>query len=270
MHRRAAWRSASIGCWANNPSAKSNAKVRRWGRASGRTASRPRRWRASRAPAVWRSDALQKMHDGKAEYFVFRTRKAGEALDAHLAGVVQAAIKELPIPKLMRWGEREDLFVRPVHGLILLHGSRVVPGEVLGLKAGNSTRGHRFVGQGEIRIEHARDYASVLEQKGAVVASFDASTRACRDAASEADASIGGRWYGHSNVSAERSHRLLPGETAAQRSVERGHRAGREPGGLRRPFRRSLPRRAAGMPDPVHAAASEVLSAARSRRPAGC
>ena len=104
-------------------------------------------------------DALDKMRDGKAEYFVFRSRKAGEAIDAHLAGIVQAAIKELPIPKLMRWGEREDLFVRPVHGLVQLHGARVVPGEVLGQQAGNTTRGHRFLAAGELRIEHARDYA---------------------------------------------------------------------------------------------------------------
>jgi len=122
-------------------------------------------------------DALGKMHDGKAEYFVFRTRKAGEALDAHLAGVVQAAIKELPISKLMRWGDREDLFVRPVHGLILLHGTRVVPGKVLGLQAGNATHGHRFQGEGEIRIEHARDYAATLETRGAVIASFEARSR---------------------------------------------------------------------------------------------
>jgi glycyl-tRNA synthetase beta chain len=119
-------------------------------------------------------EALEKLHDGKAEYFVFRTRKAGETLDTHLATVVQAAIKDLPIPKLMRWGDREDLFVRPVHGLIMLHGSRVVPGKVLGEQAGNTTHGHRFQGEGVIRIEHARDYAETLQARGAVIASFEA------------------------------------------------------------------------------------------------
>jgi len=119
--------------------------------------------------------ALGRMRDGKAEYFVFRTRKSGEPIDAHLAGVVQAAVKDLPIPKLMRWGSRDDLFVRPVHGLIQLYGARVVPGEVLGQAAGNTTRGHRFVGAtGELRVEHARDYARTLETEGAVVASFAA------------------------------------------------------------------------------------------------
>jgi glycyl-tRNA synthetase beta chain len=138
-------------------------------------------------------DALEKMRDGKAQYFVFRSRKAGEAIDAHLAGIVQAAIKELPIPKLMRWGEREVVFVRPVHGLVQLYGTRVVPGEVLGQQAGNTTRGHRFLGAGELRIEHARDYARILETKGAVVASFE--TRRARIAgllaAAAGDASLG-------------------------------------------------------------------------------
>jgi glycyl-tRNA synthetase beta chain len=118
-------------------------------------------------------EALAKMHDGKAEYFVYRSRKAGESLDAHLAGVVQAAVKDLPIPKLMRWGERDELFVRPVHGLLMLHGARVVPGEVLGLQAGNTTRGHRFSGHGELRIDQALDYARILEARGAVIASFE-------------------------------------------------------------------------------------------------
>jgi glycyl-tRNA synthetase beta chain len=122
-------------------------------------------------------EQLQKMSDGKAEYFVFRSRKAGEPLDAHLAAVVREAVKALPIPKLMRWGEREVQFVRPVHGLILLHGSRIVPGEVLGLQAGRTTQGHRFMGSGQISVEHARDYAASLEAKGAVVASFEQRSR---------------------------------------------------------------------------------------------
>ena len=117
-------------------------------------------------------EQLQKISDGKAQYFVFRSRKAGESLDAHLAAVVSEAIKALPIAKLMRWGDREDQFVRPVHSLIMLHGGRVVPGEVLGLQSGDATRGHRFMGEGLIRVGRATEYAGVLESKGAVIAGF--------------------------------------------------------------------------------------------------
>ncbi len=116
-------------------------------------------------------EQLQKTSDGKADYFVARIEKKGEPLDALLADFVAQALKKLPIPKLMRWGDSEHLFVRPVHGLILLHGSRVVPGEVLGLTSGQATLGHRFLSAGEIVIAHADEYVAQLTA-GKVVASF--------------------------------------------------------------------------------------------------
>jgi glycyl-tRNA synthetase beta chain len=118
-------------------------------------------------------DQLQRMHDGKAEYFVFRTRKPGEALSQHLARFVQEAVKALPIPKLMRWGDHDTEFVRPVHGLVMLHGAKIVPGKVLGLASSNATRGHRFLGRGVLTIPRAQDYTKVLAEQGAVIASFD-------------------------------------------------------------------------------------------------
>jgi len=114
---------------------------------------------------------LQKTSDGKADYFVARLEKKGEALDVYLADMVAQALKKLPIPKLMRWGDSEHQFVRPVHGLILLHGSRVVAGEVLGLTSGNATLGHRFLSSGEIVVANAGEYVAKLAA-GKVVASF--------------------------------------------------------------------------------------------------
>ena len=117
-------------------------------------------------------DALERVHDGKAEYFVFRSHRAGEPLDAHLPGLLAEALKKLPIPKLMRWGRGEAQFVRPVHGLVLLHGSRVVPGSVLDCKSGNTTQGHRFQGSRNIVLRHADEYERQLLEEGKVIASF--------------------------------------------------------------------------------------------------
>ena len=117
-------------------------------------------------------EQLQKTSDGKAEYFVARLEKKGEALDAHLAEIVAQALKKLPIPKLMRWGDSDVQFVRPVHSLIMLHGDRVVAGEVLGLTSGNTTHGHRFMSSGEIRINNAGEYDAKLKA-GKVIASFE-------------------------------------------------------------------------------------------------
>lgn len=116
---------------------------------------------------------LERVHDGKAEYFLARVRKTGQTLTQHLAPLVEAALKKLPVAKLMRWGTGEALFVRPVHGLIMMHGEQVVPGSVLGLMAGNVTRGHRFMSSGPITIARADGYASTLRNQGKVIVDFN-------------------------------------------------------------------------------------------------
>ncbi|MCM8595797.1 glycine--tRNA ligase subunit beta [Accumulibacter sp.] len=116
-------------------------------------------------------DELERTNDGKGEYFVVRRAHAGENLEAHLAEIVAQAVRRLPIPKLMRWGDSEHQFVRPVHGLILLHGSRVIAGEVLGLSSGRTTLGHRFLSTGKIVIDRPEAYATRLAE-ARVIASF--------------------------------------------------------------------------------------------------
>jgi glycyl-tRNA synthetase beta chain len=118
--------------------------------------------------------ALERIADGKAGYFAFRSHKPGESLDDHLAPLLAEALKKLPIPKVMRWGSGEAQFVRPVHGLVMLHGERIVPGSVLGIESGRTTRGHRFQGKASIEIPHADRYEALLEDEGKVIASFAA------------------------------------------------------------------------------------------------
>ena len=118
-------------------------------------------------------ERLERYHDGRQEVFVHRDFAKGGHLDATLATKVEAALTKLPVPKMMRWGATDYEFVRPVRGLVMLHGERVVPGTVLGQTSGRTTRGHRFMGKGAIEIAHADDYESVLEREGYVVASFE-------------------------------------------------------------------------------------------------
>lgn len=116
---------------------------------------------------------LERHAGDKGEYFIYRAKQKGEFLKNHLAAIVEAALKKLPVPKTMRWGAGEAQFVRPVHGVILLHGKKVVPGTVLGLKSGNKTRGHRFLSTGALVMRNAQDYEKVLKQQGKVIASFE-------------------------------------------------------------------------------------------------
>ncbi len=114
-------------------------------------------------------EALEKQRTPKGEIYVARVRTSGRALDAVLATAVEDALKRLPAPKLMRWGSGEAQFVRPVHGLVMLHGSRIVPGHVLGLESSNKTLGHRFLSGSAIVLKHAGDYERALRDTGKVI-----------------------------------------------------------------------------------------------------
>ncbi|WP_018152501.1 glycine--tRNA ligase subunit beta [Leeia oryzae] len=133
---------------------------------------------------------LQTMSDGKQDVFVFRSSKPGAALASLLPDVLTTAIKKLPIPKVMRWGDTDVQFVRPVKSLIVLLGNEVLPVELLGLTSGRVTRGHRFLSSGELTIAHADDYARVLFEDGKVVASVAARKSLIEKELSQAAASL--------------------------------------------------------------------------------
>jgi len=119
-------------------------------------------------------ESLERVQTEKGEIVVAKFSLPGVHLDAVLAKMVEGILKKLPIPKLMRWGSGDAQFVRPVHGLVMLHGSRIVPGSVLGIQSGRRTRGHRFMGAGEIELANADQYETRLRQGGSVIASFAA------------------------------------------------------------------------------------------------
>jgi glycyl-tRNA synthetase beta chain len=116
-------------------------------------------------------DALERRPSDKGEVMVARVHVKGLELEKVLAGMVEEALKGLPIPKVMRWGDGDAQFVRPVHGLVMLHGKKTVPGTVLGLHSGNRTRGHRFMAEGELTIGNAADYEKALLDRS-VLADF--------------------------------------------------------------------------------------------------
>jgi len=133
---------------------------------------------------------LSTVHDGKQDVYAYESTKAGESLSAVLSGIVASALKKLPAPKLMRWGDLDVQFVRPVHGLVMLHGEQIVAGEVLGLQSGNVTRGHRFLSAGEVTIPSADAYPRTLAEEGKVIASFLARRELVRQRLSHAAAKL--------------------------------------------------------------------------------
>ena len=117
-----------------------------------------------------------------APYLVYEQHQQGLKLEQGLQMALDDALAKLPIPKLMTYqletncelpGWSSVHFVRPVHGLLALHGSEVVAVQALGLNAGATTRGHRFEALADpVTIAHADAYAQTLLELGAVMASF--------------------------------------------------------------------------------------------------
>jgi glycyl-tRNA synthetase beta chain len=116
---------------------------------------------------------LQQRQEGTVLKLAFETVQPGAETATLIPGFVQQALDQLPVPKRMRWGSSRNEFVRPVHWVVLLFGSTVIEAEILGIAAGNRTRGHRFMSPGELVLETPADYVERLRSPGFVMASFD-------------------------------------------------------------------------------------------------
>jgi glycyl-tRNA synthetase beta chain len=127
--------------------------------------------------AVDGPDQLYVGNDGKADAIFLRSTAKGTSLQVGLEASIEDAMAKLPIPKVMTYqladGWSTVNFVRPVHGLVALHGADVVPVSLLGLDAGRETQGHRFEARvSSVAIQNADSYAEQLKDEGAVIASF--------------------------------------------------------------------------------------------------
>ncbi len=109
----------------------------------------------------------------KGEWLSCDMIESGQTTAELMPGLVEAALAGLPIPRRMRWGDGDAEFVRPIHWVVLLHGSSVIKANILGIKASNKTRGHRFMSSGLLPITKPSDYLSTLEKSGRVIADFD-------------------------------------------------------------------------------------------------
>lgn len=118
-------------------------------------------------------DALQQQETDKGAWLVFKATEKGQALSEIIKDIIDQSLHRLPIPKRMRWGSYEEEFVRPVHWVVLMHGSRVIDTHIMGLKTSNKTVGHRFHSSGEITLAHANEYKTKLHQQGFVLADFE-------------------------------------------------------------------------------------------------
>ncbi|CDH05244.1 glycine tRNA synthetase, beta subunit [Xenorhabdus bovienii str. oregonense] len=137
-------------------------------------------------------DQAERMVTDKGEWLLYRAQVKGREAKELLADMVSSSLGKLPIPKLMRWGDKETQFVRPVHTVTMLLGSDVIEGEILGIKSDRIIRGHRFMGEAEFAIDNAEQYPAILQERGRVIADYYARKALIKCDAEQAAMQLGG------------------------------------------------------------------------------
>lgn len=105
---------------------------------------------------------------GGVEYIYVTKNSVGVDTKSILSEGLLGILTSMTFPKNMRWGAHEFKFVRPIKWMVAMLGSETVDLEITGVKAGNVTRGHRFLG-GEAVIPEASAYREVLREQHVIV-----------------------------------------------------------------------------------------------------
>ncbi|MQL49242.1 glycine--tRNA ligase subunit beta [Photorhabdus khanii] len=128
----------------------------------------------------------------KGEWLLYRALVKGRSVKELLAAMVSQALSKLPIPKLMRWSDKETQFVRPVHTIAMLFGNELIEGDILGIKSARVIRGHRFMGESEFTIDNAEQYPAILQQRGKVIADYETRKALIKQDVEQAAVQLGG------------------------------------------------------------------------------
>ncbi|HDN2510373.1 TPA: glycine--tRNA ligase subunit beta [Providencia rettgeri] len=138
-------------------------------------------------------DQAERLTTDKGEWLLYRAQMKGQAVSELLVDMVSRSLAKLPIPKLMRWADKDTQFVRPVHTVTLLLGSDVIDGEILGIKSARTIRGHRFMSEPEFTIDNAEQYPAILRERGKVMADYEERKAVIKADAEKAAQALGGK-----------------------------------------------------------------------------
>jgi glycyl-tRNA synthetase beta chain len=138
------------------------------------------------------ADKLGRNKTDKGEWLSCRVVEKGKPATELLPVLVEKSLAALPIPRRMRWGAGDAEFVRPVHWIVLLHGSNVIKAEIMGIAANNKSHGHRFHTSEALTINTPAEYLQTLEERGYVIADFDRRRELVRNGVEAAAREAGG------------------------------------------------------------------------------
>lgn len=137
-------------------------------------------------------DQADRMVTDKGEWLLFKQEVKGQPASEIIVELAAKALANLPIAKPMRWGNKTTQFIRPVKTLTMLMGSDLIEGEILGVASARIIRGHRFMGEQEFTIDSAEQYPAILEERGKVMADYEARKAIILADAKKAAAAVGG------------------------------------------------------------------------------
>ena len=113
-------------------------------------------------------DDLEIRDEKKGQVYFAVIRKPGRPAAEIVAEVLEDVIRNFPWPKSMRWGAGSLKWVRPLHSILCIlsreDGAEVVEMDIEGIKAANTTQGHRFMGSGRFSVSNFDDYEAKLKR----------------------------------------------------------------------------------------------------------
>ncbi|MCI6939416.1 MAG: glycine--tRNA ligase subunit beta [Succinatimonas hippei] len=127
-------------------------------------------WAASNGIDIKEAQTLE---TPKGAWLYIKTVKAGKAAVDVIPEMFKTALKSLPIPRLMHWGDKKEEFVRPVHTLCMIYGDELIEGSILGVSSSKTINGHRFLGSQKVNIISADTYVEQLRTEGRVIADYE-------------------------------------------------------------------------------------------------
>src|ERR1700731_660568 len=110
----------------------------------------------------------------KGDFYVAVIERQGRPAIEVIGEIVPEVIKTFPWPKSMRWGDGRLTWVRPPHSIVATFGPETEEPEIVafavdGIKAGDETRGHRFLAPAPFRVKRFDDYAAKLAKAKVVL-----------------------------------------------------------------------------------------------------
>lgn len=94
--------------------------------------------------------------------------KGGQTVDL-LGDTLKGLVDGLNFPNNMHWADLDYKFIRPLRWLVALYGQDVIDFEVANVKSGRTSRGHRFLSEGDFEIANAEDYVEACRKAYIIV-----------------------------------------------------------------------------------------------------